>query len=102
MIPAGDGAKGYKGATFHAPGTSFKVHQDIVKFVYDKGKGAGKKDEHRRGALQPRHRQRDVHRRGHPHGDGASSATSRSTGEQVRWGFENLNLTEQRLDAARA
>ena len=26
VMPAGDGAKGYKGATFHAPGTSFKVH----------------------------------------------------------------------------
>src|SRR5262245_55507659 len=44
VIPAGEGAKGYKGATFHAPGTAFKVHQDIVKFVYDRGKGAGKKE----------------------------------------------------------
>ena len=28
VVPAGDGAKGYKGATFHAPGTGFKVHAD--------------------------------------------------------------------------
>src|SRR5207247_1347606 len=39
VVPAGDGAKGYKGATFHAPGTNFKVHSEIVKHVYDKGKG---------------------------------------------------------------
>src|SRR5438034_7216119 len=45
VVPAGDGAKGYKGATFHAPGTNFKVHSEIVKHVYDKGKGAGKKEE---------------------------------------------------------
>ena len=31
VIPAGDGAKGYKGATFHAPGTNFKVQPEIVK-----------------------------------------------------------------------
>src|SRR5438876_11798097 len=45
VVPAGDGAKAYKGATFHAPGTNFKVFQDIVKHVYDKGKGAGKKED---------------------------------------------------------
>src|SRR5947199_10433732 len=39
VVPAGDGAKGYKGATFHAPGTNFKVNSEIVKHVYDKGKG---------------------------------------------------------------
>ena len=44
VIPAGDGAKGYKSLTFHAPGANFKVHQDIFKHVYDKGKGAGKKE----------------------------------------------------------
>src|SRR5262245_40970417 len=39
VVPAGEGAKGYKGATFSAPGTAFKVHAEIVKNVYDKGKG---------------------------------------------------------------
>jgi len=45
VVPAGDGAKGYKGATFHAPGTNFKVHAEIVKFVHDKGKSPGKKED---------------------------------------------------------
>ena len=44
VIPAGDGAKGYKSLTFTAPGAGFKVHQDINKFLYDKGKGAGRRD----------------------------------------------------------
>ena len=70
VIPAGDGAKGYKGATFHAPGTNFKVHQDIFKYVYDKGKNIGPREKvgealYNRGAGQ-----RDVRRRGVPHGDG--------------------------------
>ncbi len=98
VIPAGDGAKGYKGATFHAPGTNFKVHQDIVKHVYDKGKGAGQKDKSGRGALQPRHRQRHV-RASRPSAPAMAKFGNKPlTGEQVRWGFEHLNLTEQRLD----
>src|SRR3990170_4249751 len=43
VVPAGDGAKGYKSMTFHAPGANFKIHQDILKHVYDKGKGAAKR-----------------------------------------------------------
>ena len=62
VVPAGEGAKGYKGATFHAPGTNFKVHAEIVKHVYDKGKGAAQEGRDGRAALQPRHRQRDVRR----------------------------------------
>src|SRR5262249_40493095 len=38
VVPAGEGAKGYKGATFHAPGSGYKVHAEVQKFVYDKGK----------------------------------------------------------------
>ncbi len=64
VVPAGGGAKAYKGATFHAPGTNFRVFQDIVKHVYNMGKYGNKV----------------------------------LTGEQVRWGFENFNLTEQRLE----
>ena len=78
VVPAGEGAKGYKGATFHAPGTNFKVHAEIVKHVYDKGKGAGKKEDMGDAALQPRHRQRDAHGRGHPHGAWPSTATRRA------------------------
>ena len=52
-----------------APASS-RVHADLKKFVYDKGKGAGEVGGGRRGALQPRPDQRHAGRRGDPHGAG--------------------------------
>jgi len=97
VVPAGDGAKGYKGATFHAPGTNFQVFQDIVKNVYDKGKGAGKKEDmgaplYNRGVVNAMLSAEAIRTAMGKYGNKVL------TGEQVRWGFENLNLTEQRLD----
>src|SRR5881296_1352387 len=97
VVPAGDGAKGYKGATFHAPGTNFKVHADLVKFVYDKGKGAGNKEEmgsplYNRGIVNAMLSAEAIRTAMTKFGN------KPLTGEQVRWGFENLNLTDQRLD----
>jgi len=41
-VPAGKAAVGYKSATFSAAGTDFPVIQDILKYVYGKGKGKGR------------------------------------------------------------
>jgi branched-chain amino acid transport system substrate-binding protein len=97
VLPAGDGAKGYKGATFHAPGTNFKVHADVVKNVYDKGKGAGKKEEmgsplYNRGIVNAMFAAEAIRTAM----KGAKGQVP--TPEQMRWGFENLNLTEKRLE----
>jgi len=97
VVPAGDGAKGYKGATFHAPGTNFRVHADVVKHVYDKGKGAGKKEEmgtplYNRGIVNAMFSAEAIRTAMGRHGNKVL------TGEQVRWGFENLNLTDAALD----
>jgi branched-chain amino acid transport system substrate-binding protein len=97
VIPAGDGAKGYKGATFHAPGTNFKVHAEIVKFVYDKGKNIGPKDKigealYNRGLINAMFAVEAFRTAMAKFGNKAL------TGEQVRWGLENLNITEARLD----
>ena len=97
VIPAGDGAKGYKGATFHAPGTPFKVHQDIAKLVYDRGKGAGKKEAmgealYNRGIVNAMFTAEAIRTAM------TKSGNKVPTAEQVRWGFENLSLTENRLD----
>src|SRR6266705_1845404 len=97
VIPAGEGAKGYKGATFHAPGTGFKVHADLFKFVYDKGKGGGNKDAvgealYNRGLVNAMLSAEAIRTAMTKFGN------KPLTGEQVRWGFENLNLTEQRLE----
>jgi branched-chain amino acid transport system substrate-binding protein len=97
VIPAGETAKGYKGATFHAPGTAFKVHQDIVKFGYDKGKGAGKKEAmgealYNRGIVNAMFTAEAIRTAMAKYGN------KPLTSEQIRWGFENLNLTEKRLE----
>jgi branched-chain amino acid transport system substrate-binding protein len=98
VVPAADGAKGYKGATFHAPGTNFKVHADVVKFVYDKGKGAGKKEEmgsplYNRGIVNAMLSAEAIRTAIAKYG-----SKQAPTAEQVRWGFEHLALTEKRLE----
>jgi branched-chain amino acid transport system substrate-binding protein len=97
VVPAGEGAKGYKGATFHAPGTNFKVHADLMKFVYEKGKGSAKKEDvgaplHNRGIVNAMFVAEAIRTAMTKYGNKPLTA------EQVRWGFENLNLTEQRLE----
>ena len=42
MGPVGAAGNGYKAATFHPPGGKSKLHDDIRKYVYGKGLGAGK------------------------------------------------------------
>jgi branched-chain amino acid transport system substrate-binding protein len=97
VIPAGEGAKGYKSMTFNAPGHGFKVHQDIFKFVYDRGKGAGKREAvgevlYNRMLINAMFNVEAIRTAMTKYGNKAL------TGEQVRWGFENLNVTEQRLE----
>jgi len=97
VIPAGEGAKGYKGATFHAPGTNFKVHADIVKFVHDKGKSPGPKDKmgealYNRGVVNAMFEVEAFRTAMARFGNKAL------TGEQVRWGLEHLSLTDKRLE----
>ena len=97
VVPAGDGARGYIGATFHAPGTGFKIHQEIFKYVYDKGKGAGEKSRvgevlYNRGLVNAMFSAEAIRTAMGKYGNKALG------GEQVRWGFEHLNLTDQRLD----
>ncbi len=97
VVPAGEGAKGYKSMTFHAPGHGFKVHQDIFKHVYAKGKGSAKREDvgevlYNRTVINA---MLDV--------EAIRTAMARFgnkplTGEQVRWGMENLNVTDKRLE----
>src|SRR5439155_456292 len=97
VIPAGDGAKGYKGATFHAPGTKFKVHADIFKVLYDKNKGAGKRESvgealYNRGIVNAMYTAEAIRTAM------ARFGNKPITGEQLRWGLEHLNLTDARLE----
>ena len=98
MIPSGDAAKGYIAAAFNLPGTSFPVMKDILKNVYDKGKGE-MDDKTRIGSI--------YHTRGVVAGIITAEAIRTAqehfakgkpiTGEQMQWGIEHLNLSDARL-----
>src|SRR5215475_6999425 len=95
--PAEEGAKGYNSVTLQHTAGQFKLHQDLKKFVYDKGLGlAGKWEE--TGEV--------LYVRGLINGmlgvEAIRTAQGKFgkkslTGEEVRWGIENLNLTADRL-----
>ena len=97
VVPAGDGARGYKSMTFHAPGSTFKVHQDILKYVHDKGKGVGKRE----GVGEVLYNRTIINAMLDVEAIRTAMAkfgNKAVTGEQVRWGMENLNITEKRLE----
>ncbi|MEM9433699.1 MAG: ABC transporter substrate-binding protein [Pseudomonadota bacterium] len=45
VLPAGDGASGYKALTFHNLGKDYPVYADLQKYVVDAGKSAGAGDQ---------------------------------------------------------
>jgi branched-chain amino acid transport system substrate-binding protein len=95
----GEGAKGYNALALNTSGQEPKVIQDTLKFVHDKGQGSGPKDEvgsvlYTRGMIISMLTVEAVRRAQERFGKGKVM-----TGEQVRWGLENLNLDQKRLDA---
>ena len=100
VVPAGDAARGYKSMNFHAAGTGFKLHQDIFKHVYDKGKGAYGADRAKVGEVL--YNRTLINAMLNVEAIRTAmvkfSLKTAPTGEQVRWGMENLNLTDKRLE----
>lgn len=99
VLPAGDAAKGYIAASFHPSGTNFPVIQDILKHVYGGGKKGNMDDPKRigqqyfnRGVIQGILAVEGIRVAQEKYGKGKPI-----TGEQMKWGLENLNLDEQRL-----
>jgi branched-chain amino acid transport system substrate-binding protein len=98
VIPAGDSAKGYYAAAFNLPGTHHPVMREVLKHVYGKGKGDFD-DKSRIGSV--------YHTRGIVAGIVTVEAIRNAqakfgkgkpvTGEQMRWGIENLNIDAKRL-----
>ncbi len=94
--PAGAGANGYKSISFHGVGADYPVYQDLKKYVFDAGKSTGAADElgsvlYSRGmyaAMIISEAIREAQ---------ARAGHAAVTPEDVREGFENLNLTEARL-----
>ena len=95
----GANAKGYNALALNTSGTDPKFIQDILKQVHEKGQGSGPKEEvgsvlYTRGAIISMLRVEAVRRAQDRFGKGKVM-----TGEQVRWGFENLALDQAKLDS---
>lgn len=95
----GDAAKGYRGITIHNSLEQGKVHEDLKKHVYDAEKGASPDAKsvgtlaHTRGMMISMLQVEAIRTAQEKFGVGQHMTT-----EQVRWGFENLNLSQERLD----
>jgi branched-chain amino acid transport system substrate-binding protein len=97
-VPAGDAAKGYIAAGFNVAGTNYPVVQEVLKQVYGKSKGE-MEDKSRVGSI--------YYNRGLVAGIVTVEAIRKAqekfgkgkpiTGEQMRWGIENLSIDEARL-----
>jgi branched-chain amino acid transport system substrate-binding protein len=95
----GANAKGYNAlAMQHGAEPNSKIVQDILKEVHGKGQGTGPKDEvgqvlYMRGMISSMMAVEGVKRAQEKFGKGKVM-----TGEQVRWGLENLALDQKKLD----
>ena len=95
VTPAGDQSKGYKALMLQHGAGKFKVHEDLEKFVLAKGKSVAKDDYaqvlYNRGLLNSMLGTEAIRTAMKKYGN------KPMTGEQVRWGFENLDLTAARI-----
>jgi branched-chain amino acid transport system substrate-binding protein len=99
VLPAGEAAIGYTAITTQASGQNYPIVQEIVKTVYGAGKG-NLEDKNRIGAV--------YHNLGIVNGilnvEAVRIAQEKFghrtlTGDEVRWGFEHLQLDPARVEA---
>jgi branched-chain amino acid transport system substrate-binding protein len=96
----GDGAKGYNGlALQHGAEPNAAVVKEVLAKLHDKGQGTGPKEEvgsvlYMRGMIGAMLAVEGVKRAQERYGKGKVL-----TGEQARWGYENLALDQKKLDA---
>jgi branched-chain amino acid transport system substrate-binding protein len=98
VLPAGEGANGYKALTFHNLGTDFPLFDDIKKYVKDAGKAAGAGDQigtvlYNRGlyaamlAVEAAKTAQEIH------------GVTKITPAMMRDGMEALEMTEEKMTA---
>ena len=96
VIPAGASAAKYKAGAFHAPGTGYPVHADILKDIYKGNRDEANKNNfgevlYNRGMVNSVYVTEAIRTAMKQYGNRPLK------GAEVRWGLENLNLTAQRL-----
>ncbi|MEZ5810238.1 MAG: ABC transporter substrate-binding protein [Rhizobiaceae bacterium] len=96
VVPAGDGANGYKSLALHGTGTDYPLYADMKKYVLDAGKAAGDGTHagevlYSRGmyaavlAVEAARKAMEIHN------------TTDITPEMMRDGLEALDITQERL-----
>ena len=95
--PAGADAKGYNALAMNPSGTDFEVIQAILTTLYDQGRGAGNREDvgdvlYNRGMIDAMLRLEGVRTAMAKFGNRPVS------GEEVRWGLENLKLDEAAIE----
>ncbi|HPF57932.1 MAG TPA: ABC transporter substrate-binding protein [Candidatus Competibacteraceae bacterium] len=97
-VPAGDAAKGYMSATWNVAGKDVPLIADIEKVVYGAGQGnLGNTSKigtilYNRGVSAAVLSIEAIRKAQEKYGKGKAM-----TGEQVRWGMENLDISDARL-----
>jgi len=96
----GAGAKGYNTVTIHNTAEHDKVHDEVKSAVYGKGQGTASNVSsvgamaHTRGMVISMLQVEAIRAAQEKYGKGKVMSP-----EQVRWGLENLNLTQEKLNA---
>lgn len=96
VIPAGDSAIGYKAGTFHGAGAQWPVHEQIIEHIYG-GDEAKARENHLGDVLYNRGMVNAMFGVEAIRTAMGKFGNKSMTGEQVRWGLENLDLTEAQL-----
>lgn len=98
VTPVGADAKGYNGLAMQHSDDRSRMHDDILKLVHGKGQGTGPKEEvgtvlYTRGMISAMLGVEGVRQAQLRYGN------KPLTGEQVRYGLENLNIDAKRIEA---
>lgn len=96
VVPAGEASVGYKSATFHGVGAGFDAYEDIKKLYASGGGASDDMAEHNnplwaRGIANAAYVVEAIRTAQAKYGD------RQITGEEMQWGLENLDLTEERI-----
>ncbi len=96
VLPAGDGANGYKSLAMHGTGMDYPVYADLKKYVIDAGKASGAGDQvgsvlYSRGMYAAMVIAEAARKAQEMSGTAAINAS------QMRDGLENLEITEARM-----
>ena len=96
VVPAGDGANGYKSLAMHGTGMDYPVYADLKTHVYDAGKASGAGDQvgsvlYSRGMYAAMVISEAIRKAQEIHGSAVITPV------QLRDGFEALEITEARM-----